>query len=533
MTNIETIDYKLLIKEVFVLIDSGEPPRSWILKGDISGIQDFIFNVKTNGAAKALKARSNYVKLICDRTLEFLQEIFRNSGIETNLLYNGGGNFFVEIINGEFNIESLQKIIDIELKDDEIYLSLSKVELSESFDSVWSDLKQVSNWNKLQKFRRTYSHISSPKQFNHLNGNNSRWKSLMKEFVDDKLVEHKGILFGNSISIRDIAENNTLPKFNADNIELGVKNDEKVAIGSTVPFDSLAEFAKHRTGTAKLGILKMDVDNLGTLFGEQKDIGALSKLAKNIKEFFDIKVPEILKLDNDKGKPFIDNIYTVFSGGDDCFFVGAWDYIMDFSIKLNSEFMSFAQQLKVDSKSLSDKQISLSAGIVIVDNKYPVVQFSELAEEVLSKAKSRKANNELVKNAVCIFDEILTWNEFEKARENSNILLKLLTHKDESKRESKALLERIKKSAKGYSRLQRMALNNQLPFPKIWRLKYYIARNVKKENKSEIDALFEKYIINLRKAFERKEETNPMIYPIAARWAEFLTRNKQYNGISQ
>lgn len=37
--------------------------RKYLLKGDISGIQEFIFNVQSDGAAKTLKAKSYYVGL--------------------------------------------------------------------------------------------------------------------------------------------------------------------------------------------------------------------------------------------------------------------------------------------------------------------------------------------------------------------------------------------------------------------------------------------------------------------------------------
>lgn len=39
----------------------ADPPTlgAYIIKGDISGIQDFIFNIQSEGAARMLKARSS------------------------------------------------------------------------------------------------------------------------------------------------------------------------------------------------------------------------------------------------------------------------------------------------------------------------------------------------------------------------------------------------------------------------------------------------------------------------------------------
>lgn len=38
--------------------------NKYLLKGDISRIQEFIFNVASKGAAKSLKSRSYYVTLV-------------------------------------------------------------------------------------------------------------------------------------------------------------------------------------------------------------------------------------------------------------------------------------------------------------------------------------------------------------------------------------------------------------------------------------------------------------------------------------
>ncbi len=64
-----------------------------LIAADLSGIQDFIFNIPSKGAAKSLKGRSFFVQLLSEVCAQFLLD---ELGLKpVNLLYNGGGNFFI------------------------------------------------------------------------------------------------------------------------------------------------------------------------------------------------------------------------------------------------------------------------------------------------------------------------------------------------------------------------------------------------------------------------------------------------------
>ena len=121
--------------------------KKYLLKGDVSGIQEFIFNVSSKKAAKSLKARSFYVQLIGDLALKFLKNKIRNSvDFSYEEVYNGGGNFFLTIetnSNMKETVQTWQKIIDKELLRDEFYLSLSFTEYQYNntdidFGETWS-----------------------------------------------------------------------------------------------------------------------------------------------------------------------------------------------------------------------------------------------------------------------------------------------------------------------------------------------------------------------------------------------------------
>ncbi|MFN3315614.1 MAG: hypothetical protein ACK40K_02295, partial [Raineya sp.] len=146
---------------------------------------------------------------------------------------------------------------------------------------------------------------------------------------------------------------------------------------------------------------------------------------------------------------------------------------------------------------------------------------AEEAEHALELSK--KYN----KNKITLFGEPLSWNDFAKAQEYAKKFQKLI---DEQK-VSRALLHRIKSSDIGFTRLQEKAQNGKLNFPKVHRLKYYL-RNFKDkpEIKEIVEKIFKEYEQALLQTFMKKQITlNPMVFPVAARWAELLTKSNKEN----
>src|SRR5690554_3928579 len=72
-----------------------EKKRRYIVKGNLSGIQEFIFDVKSKGAARELKKRSLYVSQLSKNLLKEDQSFFKNDDFQK--IYEGGGNYFYEI----------------------------------------------------------------------------------------------------------------------------------------------------------------------------------------------------------------------------------------------------------------------------------------------------------------------------------------------------------------------------------------------------------------------------------------------------
>lgn len=156
------------------------------------------------------------------------------------------------------------------------------------------------------------------------------------------------------------------------------------------------------SGIEALGILKADVDNLGLLFAcgirdERFTLSRLATMSRQLNNYFSIYIPYILKTDQR-----FNNIYTVFSGGDDLFLIGPWNRIIDFANQLINSFKRYV---------CHNKDITLSAGITIHKPNIPVLTLAEASEEALHSSKSKG------RNRITIFGETTEWDNFKRLKE--------------------------------------------------------------------------------------------------------------------
>jgi len=249
-------------------------------------------------------------------------------------------------------------------------------------------------------------------------------------------------------------------------------------LGNTIPkhpsttlyFEHLAKISK---GANKLGIVKMDVDNLGKIFTngfkhleEDKDkygnlfkdeegnpysikgptisristlssqldmffSGFINKIAENYRVFDKVcedcngKVDEIeLKHQNDDEnddkedvqnkfyvyrekeekvcskceKHSIPTIHINYSGGDDLLVLGPYDDIMEFSKEFREKFRQW---------TCHNPSITLSAGINIVDAKFPIGKAAIQADEFLEASKNCGED----KDKITLFNDVVKWED--------------------------------------------------------------------------------------------------------------------------
>jgi CRISPR-associated protein Csm1 len=179
-----------------------------------------------------------------------------------------------------------------------------------------------------------------------------------------------------------------------------------------IPTEELPEvgYARHHSDPeAKpsypyLGYFKADVDRLGTLFssGFQQGGGIIgySTLSRLIDTFFGGYTRE-LQLSGEVrfGDYEVDlsKIYTVFAGGDDLMFVGAWDSVIIFGYLLYLEFRRFAS---------FNENVTFSGGVEVTATNTPVSAASEAAEDRLETSKNSG------RNRMTVLGSTFKWDQF-------------------------------------------------------------------------------------------------------------------------
>ncbi len=185
-------------------------------------------------------------------------------------------------------------------------------------------------------------------------------------------------------------------------------DDEQSQRGEMKTFEHLAVDAlsldadNKPQGVAALGVLKGDVDNLGLLFaGLQAGKASLShvvEMSRRLSAFFSDIVPYICQK-----RPEFSDIYTLFAGGDDFYFLGPWHQVKTFAFALRNEFAKYTTY---------NPSVTFSAGYIMVKPHHPIAALNALVEDALAVAKAYKAANDTQprKNAFATGDRSMSWD---------------------------------------------------------------------------------------------------------------------------
>jgi CRISPR-associated protein Csm1 len=157
-------------------------------------------------------------------------------------------------------------------------------------------------------------------------------------------------------------------------------------------------------GKAFLGILKADIDNLGYIFAKGfteniYNFSLITSLSRMIDYFFSGWLLSKIKKD-------YQDIYTVFAGGDDLFLIGPYTDVFQIAKEINEHLQKYTGH---------HDDFHLSMGIALAKPMIPVYQLNELAETQLEKSKQYKdkVNGKTIKNAFSMFDQTVSWKDFE------------------------------------------------------------------------------------------------------------------------
>ncbi len=257
----------------------------------------------------------------------------------------------------------------------------------------------------------------------------------------------------------------------------------------------------------KLGILRMDVDNLGTIFikgleSSLKTFSAYATLSAQLDLFFSGYINIIREKEKYK-----DYISILYSGGDDVFAVGRWDLLLDFGIEVRTAFKEFTTH---------NPDFDLSTGFVRTGAKFPISKGAAIAGDAESNAKNftrfihDNDENKGNRAAINLFGESVGWEEWEKVEQYKELLNSIIDQGG-----GKSILHRLQSM-----KLMKDAQNTpgtERDYSYVWRTLYYLERYTTRhiKLKNEIEKINKIVFID-------KQSRNIDLMAIAARWVELL-----------
>lgn len=158
-----------------------------------------------------------------------------------------------------------------------------------------------------------------------------------------------------------------------------------------------SDLAQASDGIKRWGVLRMDVDNLGTIFRSALPTNSLCGVvgvSGLLRLFFEGWVPQLAhRLNAESDKP---RAYLIYAGGDDLFVVGSWSVLPGLAHTIRNEFSRFV---------CGNERVTISGGISLaLDEKYPLYQAAREAGRAEEMAKDLPG-----KDGLAFLGQALKW----------------------------------------------------------------------------------------------------------------------------
>ena len=479
-----------LIDPVLTNLQESEKKICALIKGDISGIQNFLYHILSDGAARQLRGRSFYLQLLTEAIAHWVLK--RLDLPITNLLLASGGHFYIlaPYTDTKQEFDALRKDLSDKLwalHKGELYCILDYVSVTagefeaENFSKKWGEVAENVHQSKQKKWAELgstamFNHLFEPHKnkqvdeqedekrdlwrFGELGGELRTPEYLITFGVPESDIPEKPIWydaikgFGMEIHIcEDMDEKPTAPdqaeraivyrlgdtdflcdseKYQWEGIRtnydfrlfrpvIAEKND-----GTIADYNNIAEASE---GVKWLGALRMDVDDLGTVFTDKLENATISRLATlsaALRLFFEGYVPQLCKEYNqNRDKQILELIYA---GGDDLFLVGGWSALPEIAQKIRSEYHRF----------VTGNHITLSGGIAIEHQKFPLYLFADISGSAEKAAKNRDG-----KDAITFLQKPMSWDDFDAVSDWHHKFLGALTGENQLPRDILTRLSQI------------------------------------------------------------------------------------------
>jgi CRISPR-associated protein Csm1 len=270
------------------------------------------------------------------------------------------------------------------------------------------------------------------------------------------------------------------------------------------------QFADRGVGIERMGVLRMDVDNLGEIFirglkVNQNSMGSLSRVATLSRQLHLFFAGYLATLAKDYPLSQI-----IYAGGDDVFIIGSWQELPELANKIRTEFKRYCAD---------NDSFTLSGGIALAAGKYPVSKIAEAAGEAESQAKQLKRGSK-EKDALTFLDATIGWESFATAVQLKDKICELTDNTN-----SHALIDRLRSVVIATNEIKKMPKwTNELLYWNQWRwrLIYNLKRMAQRNSGIEQD------LKDLQKQLLEEPTNNHQSVidwlQMPVRWAEFLKR---------
>lgn len=546
-----------------------------LLGGDVSGLQDFLYSIPAEGAARQLRGRSFYLQLLTDACAQW---VLRQSQMPLcNLLYAGGGRFYV-LLPGEFAKQVLawRKELGqtlLRYHRGALYLALGATDPfapAQYGEQTWRALTEAIDSDKRRRFAAldadAFARLFEPRPLRppragsdaeadplgeslaelgrqltrsavllvDTNANpvgGETWRSAVSELgVNYELAEQarlpassrralalddeatpanpaQAIFIGQRYLVTEAYRlgKSDLARFQ----QLDPQQAAELRAGDVAPFNLLAHLS---TGVPRLAVLRMDVDNLGDLFGRglQRPPGiaglaVTAALSSALSRFFEGWVGELCRRRNEAGNG---GIYAVYSGGDDLFLVGSWHLMPDLALAIHDDFARY-----------TGGAVTVSAGITLHHAGYPLYQAADDAGAALDAAKAYEHADGRRKDAITFLGQTLGWEEFRRAAQLKDEFVDLI-----EQGAPRGLLMVIQSMAlRARRRYNRTGDEQVVVGPWVWQGAYQLTRLAERSGnlRAKIESLREQLL-------SAEAVTQRAIVPagLAARWAQLWLRGR-------
>jgi CRISPR-associated protein Csm1 len=280
--------------------------------------------------------------------------------------------------------------------------------------------------------------------------------------------------------------------------------------GDVATFDWLQAQSR---GVERLGILRMDVDDLGDLFKGMQDatLSRVAALSSALSLFFEGWVGELCRRANRKAGT--DKLYAIYSGGDDLFVVGAWDALPGLARAIRRDLGRF---------TADNPAARISGGLTLHAGKYPLYQAAAKAEEARGAAKDKARAGGRREDALNFLDLTIPWEAFDDIQREAQRLVKLVQPRDAGGLgRPQALLHVLLRL---YTHFAAAAHERGKAYwgPWMWQGAYFLKRMEGRSHDEDVRA----EIKRIRESLKENEFRHIETLGPAARWAELLTRKE-------